>query len=320
MGFSLRRSFKIAPGVRFNISSKGLGVSVGVKGARVSAGPRGVQFRGGIGPLRYQQTLSGRDRKRKAIAAPASRSEAVQLKRPRNWHAWLAFFCMGMPNAAVSSLKIELISTLAIYVGLGFWIYTLFTGPRSLKAFRRYEKKKFKELPAAEKVAFLEEIYSSYPALPVRADLAQALCDMDRHGDALPHLQALVEEVPTPMMFAALGQCLFNLGRFDEALPYFESCDEEEEFDGFLIVIKLKAKCLIGKREFDGALECIDRGLRRRGEEHVEGKRALRVLKAEVYLATNEPMKARKELERLVAEVPGYQEALALLARIKAAA
>ena len=41
MGFRFRRSFKVAPGIRLNLSKRGLGMSVGVRGARVSLGADG---------------------------------------------------------------------------------------------------------------------------------------------------------------------------------------------------------------------------------------------------------------------------------------
>lgn len=44
MGFNFRKSFKIAPGVRLNVSKKGVtGVSVGGKGARVTVGKKAVR-------------------------------------------------------------------------------------------------------------------------------------------------------------------------------------------------------------------------------------------------------------------------------------
>jgi membrane protease subunit (stomatin/prohibitin family) len=36
MGFRFRKSFKIAPGIRLNLSKSGIGASVGVKGFRVT--------------------------------------------------------------------------------------------------------------------------------------------------------------------------------------------------------------------------------------------------------------------------------------------
>ncbi|WP_197076535.1 DUF4236 domain-containing protein [Domibacillus indicus] len=41
MGLGFRKSFKIAPGVRFNVSHKSVGVSAGVKGLRYSVNSRG---------------------------------------------------------------------------------------------------------------------------------------------------------------------------------------------------------------------------------------------------------------------------------------
>lgn len=42
MGIRFHRSIKLLPGIRLNISKKGVGVSAGVKGYRVSVGPSGV--------------------------------------------------------------------------------------------------------------------------------------------------------------------------------------------------------------------------------------------------------------------------------------
>ncbi|EJS45037.1 hypothetical protein ICE_05827 [Bacillus cereus BAG1X1-2] len=44
MGFKFRKSIKVAPGVKVNLSRKGVGVSAGVKGARVSTGPSGTRI------------------------------------------------------------------------------------------------------------------------------------------------------------------------------------------------------------------------------------------------------------------------------------
>ena len=49
MGLNFRKSFKIAPGVKLNVSKKGISsVSAGVKGARVSVGKKGTRTTVGI--------------------------------------------------------------------------------------------------------------------------------------------------------------------------------------------------------------------------------------------------------------------------------
>jgi hypothetical protein len=42
MGFRFRKSIKIAPGVRLNLSKSGISASAGVRGATVNVGKRGV--------------------------------------------------------------------------------------------------------------------------------------------------------------------------------------------------------------------------------------------------------------------------------------
>lgn len=41
MGLNFRKSIKIAPGIRMNISKGGVGFSAGVKGARISVNSKG---------------------------------------------------------------------------------------------------------------------------------------------------------------------------------------------------------------------------------------------------------------------------------------
>src|SRR5690606_34685138 len=48
MSIRFRKSFKVAPGVRLNVSKSGLGMSVGTRGARVGVGPRGAYTSVGI--------------------------------------------------------------------------------------------------------------------------------------------------------------------------------------------------------------------------------------------------------------------------------
>ena len=48
MGFRFRKSFKIAPGVRINISKSGIGGSVGGKGFSHSVGPGGQRTNVGL--------------------------------------------------------------------------------------------------------------------------------------------------------------------------------------------------------------------------------------------------------------------------------
>ncbi|KAI3591784.1 hypothetical protein D9X30_3309 [Cupriavidus sp. U2] len=61
MGLSYRKSISAGP-FRFNISGKGVGVSVGVPGFRIGSGPRGHYVSVSAGGFTYRQSLGGRHR------------------------------------------------------------------------------------------------------------------------------------------------------------------------------------------------------------------------------------------------------------------
>lgn len=60
MGFKIRKSFKIAPGLRINLSKSGASVSVGKAGATVNVSRRGVKSTVGLPGtgLSHTQNLS----------------------------------------------------------------------------------------------------------------------------------------------------------------------------------------------------------------------------------------------------------------------
>jgi hypothetical protein len=59
MGWFLRKSFRILPGVRINLSKSGPRLSVGIPGARASVDLEGkTRIYGGAGPMRYQKTVT----------------------------------------------------------------------------------------------------------------------------------------------------------------------------------------------------------------------------------------------------------------------
>jgi hypothetical protein len=59
MGWSLRKSFRLLPGIRVNLSKSGPRLSVGIPGVRASIDMHGkARMYGGKGPLRYQKTMT----------------------------------------------------------------------------------------------------------------------------------------------------------------------------------------------------------------------------------------------------------------------
>lgn len=59
MGWSFRKSFRLLPGVRINLSKSGPRIGVGVPGARASTDLHGkARLYVGKGPIRYQKMVA----------------------------------------------------------------------------------------------------------------------------------------------------------------------------------------------------------------------------------------------------------------------
>ncbi|MEX0767550.1 MAG: DUF4236 domain-containing protein [Microthrixaceae bacterium] len=101
MGFRLRKSIQLMPGVRLNMSRSGLGVSAGVKGFRISQRPDGtvqqsVSMPGtGISHVQRLDTASGASTSRtaaarEAIPATPTTAPTAQPIAPRKKPGWFA--------------------------------------------------------------------------------------------------------------------------------------------------------------------------------------------------------------------------------------
>jgi hypothetical protein len=85
MGFRFRRSLKIAPGIRLNVSKSGTSWSIGKRGATVNIGKRGTYVDVGAPGtgLSYRQKISG----------PQRGARPGDLSRRS---VWLAFGLLGL--------------------------------------------------------------------------------------------------------------------------------------------------------------------------------------------------------------------------------
>ncbi|MGM0536421.1 MAG: DUF4236 domain-containing protein [Pseudomonadota bacterium] len=85
MGFRFQRRITLAPGVRLNLSKRGLGFSVGPRGASLSVGPSGVHGHAGIPGtgLTYRQKLNTRDRPASGSSGGSARSSPAAALEAR---------------------------------------------------------------------------------------------------------------------------------------------------------------------------------------------------------------------------------------------
>jgi hypothetical protein len=80
MGWSFRKSFRLLPGIRVNLSKSGPRLSVGFPGARASIDMNGkARVYGSAGPIRFQKQMQiGTETTSRALA---SRSLLETLKK-----------------------------------------------------------------------------------------------------------------------------------------------------------------------------------------------------------------------------------------------
>jgi hypothetical protein len=103
--FRLRRSVKIAPGIRLNINKKSVGLSAGVRGARYSVNSSGRRTRSiGIpGTGLYYRSQSGGTRGRKRETSAAASGNGFSPSRvTASFTGWvtLLVFVVGIFNGA----------------------------------------------------------------------------------------------------------------------------------------------------------------------------------------------------------------------------
>lgn len=87
MGFRIRKSIKIAPGLRINLSKSGVSASVGKRGATVNIGKNGVKSTIGIPGTGISHTVNH---------SKNNRRHTVQTE-PQNGHVsgWVTLLSIG---------------------------------------------------------------------------------------------------------------------------------------------------------------------------------------------------------------------------------
>ncbi|MBY5229321.1 MULTISPECIES: DUF4236 domain-containing protein [Bacillus cereus group] len=84
MGFKFRKSIKVAPGVKVNVTHKGIGVSAGVKGAHISTGPSGSRITTSIPGtgISYEQRISKKKGSKQRTSSNDSRTQNTTATTP----------------------------------------------------------------------------------------------------------------------------------------------------------------------------------------------------------------------------------------------
>lgn len=317
MGFRMRKSIKVAPGVRLNVSKSGVGASVGGKGGRYSvhsSGRRTVSAGGGIVPgVSYQKSVGGgssRKASQPQAAAPASpkkpglfapkgekelykavKSQDVQAMK-RVGEQYPDF---RLPSYSIAGLMLltdeptEAERLLADAFGTG-------NDPGSDKFITTYLFTRL-ELSIAHGVT---------AELPINRDaVGLALAELKQDHDDLPGAIDVVEQLePTTYAAVSLSELYALTGRWDEVIALTEGMKNEDDASALLCVFRGQAFREQGFH--DAAHEALKEALRSKSRAASIRHLAL-AERAQNYLAQGKKGMARKDLERILAEDSSYE-------------
>lgn len=333
MGFRVRKSFKIAPGIRMTVTPKSVGLSAGVKGARLSVNSSGRVTRTlgipGSG-ISHIKTLSsppagGQQPPSRAVAsrpAPATKAPTPGMFAPK-WEKELHKALIAQPDptalarigtdyeparALAALFEARLVAAPAGDTQRGIdllsWLFSTGYDPAKDEFIRKY-------LPAAGFVLSIADGIDVMLA-PDRDFIGLMLAELHQEAGDLTAAIDVVEQLePSTVTAVSLAELYADQQRWDEVVNLTEGLTNEDEAATFLLIQRG-----IAFREHgypDAARESFKEALRIRTRPAELRQRAL-IERGLTYFGEGKRSLARKDFEKVLAEnsaYPGLSEHLA---------
>lgn len=334
MGFRMRKTIRLMPGVRLNLSKTGIGYSVGVKGYRMTHRADGrLQRTASLpGTGLSHVTTSGSSRRPsprpstpRRSPAPATRA-AARAAKP-------GFFA---PKGEKDLYQAMQGSDLAAFEAVAHEHPELAVAARSISAWRALvagDAARARELltwvfatgndPRAD--AFIGTYVHNRIALRIvegmraeleldRAGIGLALAELLQAGGDLPAAVLVVEQLePTTLTALSLAELYSDLGRHADVVDLTNEVTNVD--DPTSLLCTFRGVALREQGHLDAARACFTEALKSKKRSGVILHRAL-LERARCYEAEGRRALARKDLERILADdatYDGLKEALAEL-------
>jgi tetratricopeptide (TPR) repeat protein len=323
MGFRMRKSIRVAPGVRLNVSKRGVGVSAGAGGLRYSvnsSGRRTTSVRSGVPGVSYQSTRGGGRRATPARAGAQAPSIVKPAKpglfAPKGHKALYKALQSQSADLAQKVGEQDSAMLLPAFTIAGLLLISS-DGDRALpllaKAFAAGD---------AASTSFFQTYVSGSVQVKI-ADGVSALVPLGREavGLVLAELYQseerfdeaidVVEQLePTTHSAVSLAELYAETGRFNDIVELTERIANEDDASALLLVFRGVALREQGYK--DAAHEAFKEALKSRSRAATIRHHAL-FERATNFEAQGKKAMARKDLERILAEdstYPGVRERL----------
>jgi tetratricopeptide (TPR) repeat protein len=316
-GFRMRKSIKIAPGVRLNVSKRGVGMSAGAGGVRYSvhsSGRRTTTVHSGVPGIYYQSSHRGGGRRRASPARAAAYASAPQPAKPglfaskgekQLFKAWKAQTPALVEQAGEQYPELKLPAfTLA---GL---LFASVDGDKSFTLLREA----FDAGDASETTFFQKYISGGIGVqiadgvmayVPFGRDaVGLTLAELYQSDEKLDEAIDVVEQLePTTYTAVSLAELYAEACRFQDLVELTEGIANEDDASALLLIFRGVAFREQGFN--DAAHESFKEALRSRSREATIRHHAL-FERSRNYEIQGKKGMARKDLERILAEDSDY--------------
>jgi len=279
MGWRLRRSFKLLPGLKLNVSKSGLGLSAGVKGLHVGVGPRGTYTSMGIpGTGIYRIDYAGK-RSTKSSRAKSDMSDGTRalltILGPKPYTPWKSrpkgigwpvfFLCLALIMALTG--RDALFAAVIIAIPCIYLIVVRKDSPKPWKDLQ-HGKQLLQQSLYAEAADVLDSVIRSFyadkstPAHDSGVEEAVyyagvAYAGIGSYEKAVNYLERVN---PTATLGSRLvyAQVLIGVGRVDDAIKVLQELSGDDAEN--TVAITLLGKAFAEKGDHQTAIEVFKRG------------------------------------------------------------
>ncbi len=334
MGFRMRKSIRIAPGIRLNVSAKSLGISAGVRGAHVSMNSRtGVRTTvglpgSGMSYTRTQRLHSAPTRSRAQQVAPPALPPRPQVKHPGlfapRWHKELFKALAGGHTTGLEQIAVrhpEGRNTCMLLEALSST-----PGP----SHDQREEQMLGELwgsgydPAADPFlrAYAPESSTEIRLTPVltahlplsRDAIGLVLGELLQDTGNLAGAIEVVEGVtPSTVAAVSLAELYAQAGRWNDIVQLTDGIANDDDFSTYLLIQRGVAFRQLGFH--DASRESLRAALAPRSRTPALRHLALSE-RALTYRAEGKVAMARRDLERILADDPDYPGVREMIAEL----
>jgi len=313
MAFRFRKSYKIAPGIRVNVSKRGLGVSAGTKGARVGVGPKGKYVSGGIpGTGIYGISYLSEKGKPKASAnGKIDQKATFQIAIPPSLNSvkdWVAKLFASILVFPLFSIIIYLFSPVLAIILLGIvlilWLIQIphigtYNIIKNANLALQQENIEL-AIDLLKRIDKSEEDYHIF-----NRDLGILYQVNSDHDNALKYYQEYLTKYEDPKVKALAAISLNELEKYNEALGILRNLPSEEKQNLVVINATGNAHLKMGNPEL--ALAVLERGPIK--SRKVDSQMmTLRYLLGLTYKELGKKRQALTQFNKVYAEYPDFED------------